>query len=72
MLENTYAVWVWFDGSGVWTRGFALAKQVLYHLSHTSSPFCSDYFGDGVLQTYLPGLTLNEPWSSRSQPPKSS
>jgi hypothetical protein len=30
-------------------EGFALAKQVLYHLSHTSSPFCSSYFGDGVL-----------------------
>jgi hypothetical protein len=29
--------------------GFALAKQVLYHLSHTSSPFCSGYFGDKVL-----------------------
>jgi hypothetical protein len=27
---------------------FALAKQELYHLSHTSSPFCSGYFGDGV------------------------
>jgi hypothetical protein len=25
---------------------FMLAKQVLYHLSHTSSPFCSGYFGD--------------------------
>jgi hypothetical protein len=29
----------------------ALAKQALYHLSHTSSPFCSGYFGDGVSQT---------------------
>jgi hypothetical protein len=28
---------------------FMLANQALYHLSHTSSPFCSDYFGDGVL-----------------------
>jgi hypothetical protein len=24
----------------------------LYPLSHTSSPFCSAYFGDGVLQTF--------------------
>jgi hypothetical protein len=31
-----------------WTQGFVLAKQVLYHLSHTSSPFCCGYFGDGV------------------------
>jgi hypothetical protein len=28
--------------------GFEIAKQVLYHLSHTSSPFCSGYFGDGI------------------------
>jgi hypothetical protein len=35
--------------------GFALAKRVLYRLSHTSSPFCSGYFGT------LPNLT---------QPPK--
>jgi hypothetical protein len=29
-------------------QGFTLAKQVLYHFSHTSSPFCSGYFGDGI------------------------
>jgi hypothetical protein len=32
-----------------------LANQVLYHLSHTSSPFNSGYFGDGVSQTICPG-----------------
>jgi hypothetical protein len=37
--------------TGVWTQGFALTKQELYHLSHTSSPFCSGYFGDRVSQT---------------------
>jgi hypothetical protein len=26
--------------------GFILAKQVLYHLSHTSNPFFFGYFGD--------------------------
>jgi hypothetical protein len=46
-------------GSEVLTEGFALAKQALYCLSHTSSPFCSDYFGDGGLKTYLPGLASN-------------
>jgi hypothetical protein len=30
--------------------GFTLVKQVLYYLSHTSSPFCSGNFGDGVSQ----------------------
>jgi hypothetical protein len=30
--------------TGVWIRGFVLAKQVLYFLSHTSSSFCSGYY----------------------------
>jgi hypothetical protein len=30
-----------FGGTGVWTQGFTFAKQGFYHLSHTSSPFCS-------------------------------
>jgi hypothetical protein len=29
-----------FDGTGVWTQGFTLAKQVLYCSSHASSPLC--------------------------------
>jgi hypothetical protein len=33
-----------FGGTGVWTKGFAIAKQVLYSLSHTSSLLCSGYF----------------------------
>jgi hypothetical protein len=35
---------------GFGLSSFALAKQnrYSYHLSHTSSPFFSGYFGDGV------------------------
>jgi hypothetical protein len=40
------------------TQSFALAKQA-YHLSHTSSLFCSGYFGDGVCWTICPGW----PWT---------
>jgi hypothetical protein len=36
-----------FCGTGIWTQGFALAKQTPYHFSHNSSSFCSCYFGDG-------------------------
>jgi hypothetical protein len=43
-----------FGGTGVYTQGFALAKQVLYCLSHTFSPFCSGYFGEGGF-TFCPG-----------------
>jgi hypothetical protein len=34
--------------------GFEL--RALYHLSHTSSPFCSGYLGDGVLLFAQAGL----------------
>jgi hypothetical protein len=27
-----------FCGTGIWTQGFTLVRQVLYHLNHTSSP----------------------------------
>jgi hypothetical protein len=39
--------WDW----GLNFEEFMLAKQVLYHLSHSSSSFCSGYFGDAVLET---------------------
>jgi hypothetical protein len=31
------------------------AKQALYHLSHTFSPFYSGYFGDAIFQTVCLG-----------------
>jgi hypothetical protein len=37
-----------FGWTGVCTQGFSLTEQTFYHLSHTSSPFCSTYFGDTV------------------------
>jgi hypothetical protein len=41
-----------FGGTGVWTQDFELAKQALYHLSHTSCCFCSGcFYGDGVFWT---------------------
>jgi hypothetical protein len=44
-----------FCGTEVWIQGFVLAKQALNCLSHSSSPFCSGYFGNGVLQTICLG-----------------
>jgi hypothetical protein len=41
---------------GVWTQGFALARQVLYCLSHASCPFCSSYFEIGLCFLPRPGL----------------
>jgi hypothetical protein len=43
-----------FDGIGVWTQGFALTGQVIYHLSHTSSPFVLAILG--IESRFLPGL----------------
>jgi hypothetical protein len=50
--ETGYCFFWW---GWIWTQGFTFAKQVLYHLSHTSSPFCFSYFGDGVLWTICMG-----------------
>jgi hypothetical protein len=36
------------NGTGISTQSFMLTQQVLYHLSHTFSPFCSGYFEDGI------------------------
>jgi hypothetical protein len=36
------------------TQDFVVSKQVLYHLSQASSPFCFSYFGDRGL-TFCPG-----------------
>jgi hypothetical protein len=47
-----------FGETGVELRDHA-CKQALYCLSHTSSPFCSGYFGDGVLGTICAGW----PWT---------
>jgi hypothetical protein len=32
-----------FGGTVFWTQGIVFARQALYHLSHTSSLFCSGY-----------------------------
>jgi hypothetical protein len=34
--------------TGRWMQGLVLARQVFYHLSHASSPFCIGYFWDRV------------------------
>jgi hypothetical protein len=43
-----YIFWLLFCSSGVWTQGLALARQVLYLLSHTPSPFCSPCFSNRI------------------------
>jgi hypothetical protein len=46
-----------FCSTGFWTWGLVLARQVLYHLTHTFSPFCLFYFSDRVL-CFLPRAGL--------------
>jgi hypothetical protein len=58
-VQNNSSFFCCFFGeTGVWTQDFALAKQVLYCLSHSSSPFCSVYFRDEV----SPTICLSWPW----------
>jgi hypothetical protein len=47
------------SSTGVWTWGFVLATQVLYHLKHISIPFGSGYFGDRVLIFVQDGLNCD-------------
>jgi hypothetical protein len=52
-FKQTYFFLFWWN----WglNSGLHGCKQVCYHLSHTSSPFSSGYFGDGVSRTICPG-----------------
>jgi hypothetical protein len=37
-------------------RAWSTCKAGLYPLSHTSSPFCSGYFGNGIFRTICPEM----------------
>jgi hypothetical protein len=51
----------------VWTQGLMLAKQLLYHLSHSASPFLC-WVLSGSHKLFAPaGVKL---WSSWSLPPE--
>jgi hypothetical protein len=39
----------------VWSQSFMLSRQVLYHLSHSASPFSVGYFQDRISRTICPG-----------------
>jgi hypothetical protein len=60
---------IFLVGQGFEPQGFMLAKQTLYHLSHSSSLFCPGYFWRwGSCKLFAQaGLPL---WSSWSQSPK--
>jgi hypothetical protein len=47
--QDFICLFVFGGTGGVQSQGFTLAKQELYQLTHTSSPFCSGFLGDGVL-----------------------
>jgi hypothetical protein len=47
-----------FGGTGVCTRVLAFTKQALWHLHHTSNPFCFSLFFRYSLM-FLPGVSLD-------------
>jgi hypothetical protein len=49
-----------FGGTMFWTQDHRLATQVLYHLSHFTSPFYVGCFRDWVSWTVFPGLLRTE------------
>jgi hypothetical protein len=48
----------YFDGTGAWTRGLTIARQMLYHLSYSINPFCVGYF-----EIWIHKLSLDWPWT---------
>jgi hypothetical protein len=46
------------DGDQSLNSGLCTCKADTYHLSHTSSPFGSGYFGDRSFGNYFPRLAL--------------
>jgi hypothetical protein len=50
-----------FGSSGVLTQRLLLPSQVLYHLSHTHSPFYFSYFRDSLLLSAQAGLDHHPP-----------
>jgi hypothetical protein len=43
-INSLWSSYYLFGGAGVWTQGLMLAREVLYHLSHTFNSFCFSYF----------------------------
>jgi hypothetical protein len=43
---------------GIWTQGLTLAREVFYHLRHTSNSFCFSYFLHMVLWFCLAWLGI--------------
>jgi hypothetical protein len=58
---------VYGGGTAIWIQGFALAREALYHLSHSASPFCVGYFGNKVLLFCLGWLKplISASWVAR-------
>jgi hypothetical protein len=64
-----------FGDTGVWTHSLLFARQVRYHLSHSSGPLCSGYFQDKV--SLFAGLDHDpsilcflHSWDDRCMPPQ--
>jgi hypothetical protein len=56
-LVSLYIFFSWWDCD--LNSGLCIWKTDALFLSHTSKPFCFDYFGDGGLMNYFLGLAVN-------------
>jgi hypothetical protein len=60
-IDSNLSSFFSFSHSGILTQGCKLARQALYHLSHSTSPFSVDYFWDRVSLYALAGLDSDPP-----------
>jgi hypothetical protein len=63
MFKGGKGIFVFQNVLGFWIQNFVFAKQVLYYVNHTSSPFHSGYvfFGDRVSLLAQANLDFNPP-----------
>jgi hypothetical protein len=60
-MQFSLGIWVFLAGLSFELRAPALATQVLYHLSHTCSPFCFSYFTNWISNLCLGSLDCYPP-----------
>jgi hypothetical protein len=58
-------IFFFLDGTGIWTHGLMLARQMVYHLSHSTSPFVLGISEIGSPELFPRILLISASWAAR-------